>query len=294
LRSDGPSDRLALSCATVALLGLATPGQSLATGGGKTAAQQLIEAYTPRLMLREQQDPPCDIDGEQYEATTVGTVLGNPAVKLTESNEDRDETTLKRAPTAGGIAGLGEEVPPQPARRPAGDTCVYARDFQLKREGKAPAVAFAHIARETGRTGLAVHKGLELDGEQTDLGRDQTNQGGDHDAAELDHRALHPFDSALHPLDGALHRIEPGVHFATELAVVGIDPGKAVLHAAFEHVEAPVHRVEALVGVCGEVIEPLVGPAFPHRLHDATLADNTLRVTTQMQNICNTPEASDG
>src|SRR5680860_10968 len=40
---------------------------------------------------------------------------------------------------------------------PLGDTCVYARDFaKLKEEGKAPAVTYAHVAREKGRPGLAV------------------------------------------------------------------------------------------------------------------------------------------
>jgi hypothetical protein len=49
-------------------------------------------------MVRER-DEICDIDGEQYEATTVDTVLGNPAVELTEADEDGHETTLKRSPT---------------------------------------------------------------------------------------------------------------------------------------------------------------------------------------------------
>jgi hypothetical protein len=140
-----------------ALSGLTLPtGASAAGEGADSAAKQLIEAYTPRLMLREG-DEICDTGGEQYEATTVDTVLGNPAVELTEADADGDETTLKKAPTAADIAKLGEGIHINIPGDPLGDTCDYARDFaKLKREGKAPAVTYAHIAREAGRPGLAV------------------------------------------------------------------------------------------------------------------------------------------
>lgn len=149
--------RIALACAVGALFCLALPvGASAAGQGADSAAQQLIEAYTPRLMLREG-DEICDTSGEQYEATTVNTVLGNPAVTLTEAGGDGDETLVKRAPTAADIAGLGEPHHLNIPGDPLGDTCEYARDFaKLKREGKAPAVTYAHIAREAGRPGLAV------------------------------------------------------------------------------------------------------------------------------------------
>jgi hypothetical protein len=151
--------RLALVLATIALLGFAAPGAVAAgetSGGGESPAQRLIEAYTPRLMLREGNEI-CDTSGEQYEATTVDTVLGNPAVTLTEADEDGDETIVKRAPTTADIAGLGEPHHLNIPGSPLGDTCEYARDFaKLKREGKAPAVTYAHIAHEAGRPGLAV------------------------------------------------------------------------------------------------------------------------------------------
>lgn len=149
---------LALACATLALLCLGPPSAAPAAGegGGKSAAERLIEAYTPRLMVRERAEI-CDTDGEQYEATTVDTVLGNPAVELTEADKDGDETTLKRAPTAADIAKLGDGYHLNIPGDPLGDTCEYAKDFaKLKREGKAPAVTYAHIAREAGRPGLAV------------------------------------------------------------------------------------------------------------------------------------------
>ena len=149
--------RMAPVCAIFALLCLAMPGFALgAGGGGESAAQRLIEAYTPRLVVRET-DNVCDIKGEQYEATTVDTVLGNPAVTLTEADSSGKETLVKRAPTAEDIAGLGEGFHLNLPGSPLGDTCVYAKDFaQLKREGKAPPVTYAHIAREQGRPGLAV------------------------------------------------------------------------------------------------------------------------------------------
>jgi hypothetical protein len=149
--------RLALACATLALLCLIPPaGAEAASETGGSVAQRLIEAYTPRLMVREK-DEICDTDGEQYEATTVDTVLGNPAVELTEADDDGDETPLKRGPTAADLVGLGEPHHLNLPGDPLGDTCDYARDFaRLKREGKAPAVTYAHIAREAGRPGLAI------------------------------------------------------------------------------------------------------------------------------------------
>jgi hypothetical protein len=78
-------------------------------------------------------------------------------VTLTEADESGDETLVKRAPTAADIAGLGEEFHLNLPADPLGDTCDYAKDFaKLKREGKAPAITYAHIARQKGRPGLAV------------------------------------------------------------------------------------------------------------------------------------------
>ena len=150
--------RIALVFATCALLCLAVPGLAAAKSEAERSAEQkLIEAYTPVLMLREQQDPPCDTDAEQYEATVVETMLGNPSVRLTEADDSGNETTLEYGPTATDVAERGEGFHLNIPGDPLGDTCVYARDFaELKAEGKAPAVTYAHIAREAGRPGLAV------------------------------------------------------------------------------------------------------------------------------------------
>ena len=52
------------------------------------AAQQLAETYAPITMLREQQEPPCETSAEQYQPTSVDTVLGNPTVTLTHDVPD--------------------------------------------------------------------------------------------------------------------------------------------------------------------------------------------------------------
>jgi hypothetical protein len=144
--------RLALTIAALALLLL--PASAAAA---LSPAQRLVDAYAPITMLREEQDPPCETSAEQYEPTTVSTVLGNPAVALKRVEENGGEALVKRAPTAADIAGLGDEYHLELPGDPLGDTCVYARDFaRLVREGKAPPTTYSHIARQVGRPGLVV------------------------------------------------------------------------------------------------------------------------------------------
>ena len=83
--------RFALSIATLILLGL--PGAADAATPGAT--QRLIQAYTPITMLREEQDPPCETSAEQYEPTSVSTVLGNPSVRLLRVEEDGKEVLVE-------------------------------------------------------------------------------------------------------------------------------------------------------------------------------------------------------
>ena len=63
---------------------LAVVGAGAGADGAAAASPQreLVRTYSPITMLREQDDPPCDNDREQYEPTTVDTVLGNPRVIL--------------------------------------------------------------------------------------------------------------------------------------------------------------------------------------------------------------------
>jgi hypothetical protein len=125
---------------------------------GEEAAEELAKRYVPTVMLREEQDPPCETSAEQYEPTGVEAMLGNPAVTL----QKYDETTEKledvtKAPTVGDIAGLEGDYYLNLNGDALGDTCAYARDFaQLVLEEKAPAITYAHIAREPNHQGFAL------------------------------------------------------------------------------------------------------------------------------------------
>jgi hypothetical protein len=148
------SRRLAFALATIALA--LPPGTALGARDG-SAAQRLIETYAPRLMVRAQESPPCDTAEEQYLPTSVGAVLGNPAVELTRERARGGEVTLKNGPTVADIAERDEEHHLNLPGDPLGDTCEYARDFAtLVREGRAPKVTYAHLARERGLPGLVV------------------------------------------------------------------------------------------------------------------------------------------
>jgi hypothetical protein len=148
--------RLSLGLATIAALALA-PAVAGAATQPQSAAQRLVQEYTPVLMLRAQEDPPCDTSEEQYQPTSVSTVLGNPAVTLQKLVPEKGLEDVKQGPTAADIAGLGGDFYLNLPGDPLGETCEYAKDFRtLVREGKAPAVTYAHIARELGHPGLAV------------------------------------------------------------------------------------------------------------------------------------------
>ena len=109
-------------------------------------------------MLREEQEPPCETSAEQYQPTSVDTVLGNPTVTLThEDLETGKLEKVKRAPTAGDIAGLRDGYYLDLEGEALGDTCIYAKDFaKLVEEGKAPAIIYAHIAREPNHPGFVL------------------------------------------------------------------------------------------------------------------------------------------
>jgi hypothetical protein len=126
-------------------------------GAAESPAEQLVSTYSPIVMLRAQEDPPCDTSEEQFEPTTVDVMLGNPEVNLTRPPEEGEPSIARPAPTAGEIAGLGGrwhlDVPGDPLN--AG--CTYAKDFAaLVSAGKAPPITYAHIARERGHSGLVV------------------------------------------------------------------------------------------------------------------------------------------
>jgi len=145
-----------LGLALVAALLLVPAG--VATAQLQQAAQRLADAYAPIVMVREQQDPPCDTAEEQYRhPTSVDTVLRNPSVTLTHYVSDKGLESVKKAPTASDIAGLDDSYYLNLRGDPLGDTCVYAKDFaRLVEGGEAPKIAYAHIAREAGHPGFAL------------------------------------------------------------------------------------------------------------------------------------------
>src|ERR1700749_3687148 len=129
----------------VLAIGVASPAR--AATPTEAAAQKLAQRYVPITRLREQQDPPCNTSEEQYQPTSVGTMLGNPTVTLTHELPDGKLEEVKRAPTAADIAGLRDGWYLDLEGEVLDDTCVYARAFRkLVREGKAPAITYAHIA----------------------------------------------------------------------------------------------------------------------------------------------------
>jgi hypothetical protein len=140
------------------VIGLATlTSPAAATASGDEAAQRLAQMYAPVAMLREQTDPPCDTSEEQYQPTSVDTVLGNPTVTLTHELPDGRLEDVKRAPTAADVAGLRDGYYLDLEGQVLGNTCVYARAFRkLLDEGKAPAITYAHIAREPNHDGFAL------------------------------------------------------------------------------------------------------------------------------------------
>jgi hypothetical protein len=124
--------------------------------------EELVAAYAPHLMLREQTDHQnCNTREEQYgPPTTVDTVLGNPTVKLVHYTGGKD-VPIKKGPTAADIAGLGDDyyldLPGDPLSIKCPHKGSYATDFQgLRASNRAPAITYAHIATEPGYTGLVV------------------------------------------------------------------------------------------------------------------------------------------
>lgn len=149
--------RLVLLLGLAALAALASATGAAAAPSDEGAAQRLAERHVPITMLREQLHPPCDTSEEQYQPTSVDAVLGNPTVTLDHELPNGKLEEVKKGPTAADIAGLPDGWYLDYEGKVLGKTCVYAKAFaQLKREGKAPPVTYAHIAREPGRSGFAL------------------------------------------------------------------------------------------------------------------------------------------
>ena len=136
---------------------LGRPVDATAAADESSAARELAEKHVPVIMIREQEDPLCGIEGEQYQVMKVDALFGNPDVNLMRNNGKLGSTLIKRAPEIRDIRNRGEEAYLDLRGDPLGDTCVYARDFdRMKKQGDAPVAVYAHIAREKGKSGLAL------------------------------------------------------------------------------------------------------------------------------------------
>ncbi len=153
--------RLAASLAAAASVSLVLAAGA-AADAASPAEQQLVDAYSPILKLREQKSGDnCNTREEQYNPpTTVDVVIGNRTVKLVHYVNGED-VVVKTGPTAGDIAGLGDDyyldLPGDPLEVKCPVRGSYAKDFQaLRNDRKAPPVTYAHIATEPGYAGLVV------------------------------------------------------------------------------------------------------------------------------------------
>jgi hypothetical protein len=152
--------RLALLASAFAALLVAPTDGAAATGeaGDRSSAQALADAYSPVLMIREQDDPLCGTDGEQYQTMAVDGLFDNQKVTLRRNPPDGGKPVpVKKAPSLRDVAQSGEEAFLDLNGNPLGNTCVFAKDFdELKNEGRAPVEVYAHIAREPGREGIVI------------------------------------------------------------------------------------------------------------------------------------------
>lgn len=138
----------------VALCALVLAAQASA---GTSPEQQLAETYAPIVMLKENPDPPCSRDGEQFRPSPVDITLGNPSINLFReaSRPGQRDEVVKSAPTAQDIGGLGPSYYLDMPGNPVDPGCTYARDFERIGQGQ-PDVTYAHVAREAGVRGIAL------------------------------------------------------------------------------------------------------------------------------------------
>lgn len=117
-----------------------------------TAEEQLAAKYVPIVYVREQ-DEACDTDGEAFEPVAVELVLDNPDVTLKEDAPGRPVAV--EGPTASDLFERGEEFYLEFPGNPSRAGCDYEEYFR-ENAADVPRVAYAHIARERGRSGLAL------------------------------------------------------------------------------------------------------------------------------------------
>ena len=124
-----------------------TAAQHTAAQDAGAAAQQLVERYSPVVVVRRY-DELCGSDGEPYVPMTVDAVLGNPEVALRQVGNG--DPVITWAPTARDLYGRGEGVYvdlPGDALRPG---CLYATD-SARYAPQSKSAVYAHVARQANR-----------------------------------------------------------------------------------------------------------------------------------------------
>ncbi|MGH2583864.1 MAG: hypothetical protein ACRDJE_03015, partial [Dehalococcoidia bacterium] len=144
---------LAVGALTVAILVLAglRAGQPVAGAQQATPEEQLAAKYAPIVFMKSQ-DEACDRGGDPYRPAPVEIVLGRPEFSLHDPDADGAPTT---GPSAADLFQQGNDVYLDYPGSPARSGCTYEQDFETYGQG-APSVAYAHIAQEPGRDGLAL------------------------------------------------------------------------------------------------------------------------------------------
>ena len=94
---------------------------------------------------------------------------------------------------------------------------------------------------------------------------------------EIDDAALDGDQPVLETLEAVVDVVEAPVTSTKRRSDVPVD----LVEAPVDFIEAPVDLVEAPVDPLGEMVESFVGPALPHRLHDASLEDNKFRLAAE-------------
>jgi hypothetical protein len=143
----------------VALVVLAAVLSLVIAAAARAAAdvdELLARKFSPILMLRAQENPPCDSKEEQYHPTVVDVVFDNPSVTLVRTRPDGHKLTT-RAPSGADVAAAGSRAYLDLPGNPVEPGCGYARDFAaLNQAGKALAVTYARIVRPQGGEGLVL------------------------------------------------------------------------------------------------------------------------------------------
>ena len=91
--------------------------------------------------------PPCDTGGEQYDPTSVETVLGKPQISLVGPKPRSGTAPRTPAPTAADLYGKGKDWYLDYPGDPYHPGCTYAEDAIALGQGKPP-VAYAHIVTQ--------------------------------------------------------------------------------------------------------------------------------------------------